>query len=151
MGKTYADNLCALNAPAAVRDALATLPSAFAEAFAEDARRLVEAGCVPALPARCAPLPVPFSPRALPGWARGCVLTANDIRGYRNWEIQPLAAARRKAVLALMCHKAGPLLAFCRGFLIVRAAWEDANRRPLVPGGDDWPPLAGEPFQECAP
>ena len=50
-----------------------------------------------------------------------------------------------------MCHKAGPLLAFCRGFLIVRAAWEDANRRPLVPGGEDWPPLVGEAFQECAP
>ena len=33
----------------------------------------------------------------------------------------------------------------------VRAAWEEANRRPLVPGGADWPPLPSEDFREVAP
>ena len=148
MCKTYADNLAALNAPPAVRDALAVLPPEFAEAFAEDARGVVEGEALPVRSANCAPLPVPFSPRTLPAWASAEVLTANALDGRRNWEIEPLTAARRKVVLALMCHKAGLLLAFCRGFLIVRAAWEESNRRRLVPVGADWPMLPSEPFRE---
>jgi len=150
MCKTYADNLAALNAPPAVRNALAVLPPEFAEAFAEDARRIVEGEALPVRPANCQPLPVPFSKRTLPEWASAEVLTANALDGRRNWDIEPLTVARCKAVLALMFHKAGPLLAFCRGFLIVRTAWEEANRRRLVPVGADWPMLPSEPFREVA-
>ena len=32
------------------------------------------------------------------------------------------------------------------GFLLVRAAWEEANRRRLVPAGEDWPPLPSREF-----
>lgn len=146
--KFSAGSLRALNAPREIRDALAPLPPAFAEAFAAEAVRLVEAGRVPVKPADGAPLPVPFSPRAL-AWmkpAQRAVLTMGDAPGVPNWKIEPLAVARWRVLDALLRFRAGRLAAFCRGFWIVRAAWEEANGRRLVPAGADWPPLPSREF-----
>lgn len=150
MGNSFAADLRALNAPPAVRDALAVLPPSFAEAFAAEAVRMIEAEAVPVKPADGAPLPVPFSPLALADLTaeEREVLTMGSAPGRRNWNLESLPVARWRVVDELMRFRASRLRVFCKGFLIVRAAWEEANRRPLVPGSADWPPLPCEPFRE---
>lgn len=148
--QSYAASLRALNAPQEIRGALALLPPGFAVAFAAEAVRMVEAGCVPVKPAGVVPLPVPFSPLAL-AWMKPAerkMLTMGhvDAPDVPNWDIEPLAVARWRVLEALLRFRAGPLAAFCRGFWIVRAAWEEANRRRLVPAGEDWPPLPSREF-----
>lgn len=154
MGNSFAADLRALNAPPAVRDALAVLPSPFAEAFAAEAVRLVEAEAVPGQPPHGAPLPVPFSPLALAHLTAENreVLTMGGTPGRRNWKLESLPVARWRVIDALVRFRADRLHGYCRGFLIVRSAWEEANRRELVPGGADWPPLVAVPFaEEAAP
>lgn len=150
MGNSFAADLRALNAPPAVRDALAVLPPSFAEAFAAEAVRLVEEEAVPVQPPHGAPLPVPFSPLALADLTaeERELLTMGSAPGRRNWNLESLPVARWRVEDALMRFLARRLAASCKGFLIVRAAWEEANRRPLVPGGADWPPLVAVPFRE---
>ncbi len=148
MGKICFADLRALNAPAEIRDALALLPPPFAEAFAAEAVRLVEAEAVPVKPADGDALPVPFSPRAL-AWltpTERAWLTMGDAPGRRNWNLEPLAVARWRVLDALLRFRAARLAVAVRGFWIVRAAWEEANGRRLVPAGADWPPLPSREF-----
>lgn len=153
MGNSFAADLRTLNAPPAVRDALAVLPPSFAEAFAAESVRLVEAEAVPVQPPHGAPLPVPFSPLALE-WLTPAdreVLTMGGAPGRRNWKLESLAVARWRVLDDLVRFRVWRLAVSCKGFLIVRAAWEESNRRELVPGGADWPPLPSEDFREVAP
>ena len=134
------ERLRRLGAGAAVRSALALLPPAFAEAFAAEAVRLVEAAAVPVKPADGEPLPVP---RALPSGTRRLLLMETRLsRGG----VGSLAVARWRVVDALLGARPARLSVAVRGFWIVRAAWEEANGRRLDPAGEDWPPLPSREF-----
>lgn len=137
------DPLRRLGAGPAVRSALAQLPPAFAEAFAAEAARMVEAEAVAVRPVEDADgsaLPVP---RSIPDETRRLLLMETRVtRGG----VASLAVARWRVLDALMCQNAGRLRAAACGFLLVRAAWEEANRRRLVPAGEDWPPLPSREF-----
>lgn len=139
-----AELLHRLGAGAAVRSALALLPPPFAEAFAAEAVRLVEAGRVPVRPVEEAGEALPV-PRSLPPETRRVLLMETRLsRGG----VGSLAVARWRVLDALLGLSASRLDAAARGFLIVRTAWEGAHGRPLAPAGEDWPTLQSEPFRE---
>ena len=137
-----------LGAGARVRSVLGVLPSAFAEAFAMEALRLVEAGEVAVRPDERAAAASLAVARSLPSAARRVLLMETL---YSRGGVASLALARWRVLDALMRQNEGRLLAAVRGFLIVLAAWEAANGRALFPGGADWPALESEPFREGAP
>lgn len=140
-----AEDLARIGAPPRVRSALATLPPAFADAFAAEAVRLVEGGRVPVCPASADADALP--PAAAPEQARAVLLMATPAAPPG---VAPLALARWRIVAALLRFDAGRLLAACNAFrLFVLPAWEAAHGRRLAPAGGDWPALPSRDFVEA--
>ena len=135
---TYAQTLDRLGAGVAVRAALDSLPDGFAEAFAAEAWRMIEAESVPVRPNV-------EDGDALPvlGWfddeAKRILLMET---GVSSDGVAPLPLMRWRIVNAIRRLDAGRLTAYCTAFrCYVVPAWEAAHGRTLRPDGADWPPL----------
>lgn len=124
-----------LGAGPSVVAALGVLPPAFAEAFAAEARRLVETENTPERPATppgfFLPPPASTSPRPFPSG------------------LEHPATLRFHLVVEIMRGSAGRLLATCNAFRLVLAAWREWRGVDLVPDSPDCPPLRSRPWDDA--
>ena len=144
---TYAQTVDLMGAGASVRSALSSLPPGFAEKFAAEAWRIVEAESVPVCPkvgdGDALPVPATFDKETQ------CILLMET--GVSSGGVAPLSLMCWRIVDAIIRLDAGRLTAYCTSFRrYVVPAWEAAHGRPLRPDGADWPPLDIVPFEPSA-